>query len=90
MKSLISILNREEKLIEEIYRLDCGMDIFKRDLSMAMRYGFDCDTHRSGIKRIREIIDDLYAEKSKCQEELEICRGEMREYFKELFKEERP
>lgn len=90
MKSLISILNREEKLIEEIYRLDCSMYTFKKDLAMAMRYGVDCDTHRSAIKRIREIIDSLHVEKSKDQEELEICRGEIREYFKELFKEERP
>ena len=90
MKSLIDILNREKNLLGKIDSNEWASVYYSEELEKVRSYDVDCDAYYRDLDRIRKHMDNLLVERSKLQEELEICHGEIREYFKELFKEERP
>lgn len=85
-KSLLSILEREQKLVLGREACDDMIRHIRRQTNVIYGYEIDCEARNRDLRRMSERMDDEIAKRAKIEEELEIIRNEMREYFQELIK----
>ena len=89
MKNLLDILERERKICNKIEEHESRIRFYEERIKSI----FDIegnDLCRAAIKDIEDfnlIIEELEYKRADASLELEICRAEIRWYFKELFKE---
>ena len=87
MTSLLDLLVKEKRIIDEIDKLEQFISISYDQLDRIKKFQSECTAAYDDMRHMKSKIQDLENDQKELKVKLKLCQNEIHDYFMDLFNE---